>query len=207
LGRDQAWREFAVAQIPPVEKAIILDIATGTGDIALALAKTQPENTKIVGLDFSRPMLKIAQKKIYKRGLSNRIKLYLANALSLPFMADTVRGIIIAFGLRNFSDPGQGLLEMHRVIQPGGHLVILEFSHPNNYLFKRLYYLYFLKALPWIGGIISKNHKAYRYLTNSVQAFPYGEALREGLVRIGFRGVNYYPLTGGIAAVYTARKV
>jgi demethylmenaquinone methyltransferase/2-methoxy-6-polyprenyl-1,4-benzoquinol methylase len=92
------------------------------------------------------------------------------------------------------------------VIQPGGHLVILEFSNPKNYLFKRFYYLYFLKVLPWIGGIISKNYKAYHYLTESVLSFPYGEPLKERLVQGGFQEVTYYPLTGGIAAVYTAKK-
>lgn len=206
LGRDQAWRKFAVAQIPPMEKGVILDIAAGTGDIALALAKTQPENTKIIGLDFSIPMLKIAQKKIYKKGLSNRIKLSLANALSLPFMSETANAIIIAFGLRNLSDPGRGLIEMCRVIRPGGHLVILEFSNPKNYFFKKLYYLYFLRVLPWLGGIISQNRKAYQYLPESVLAFPYGDALREKLAQSGFQAVSYYPLTWGIAAVYTARK-
>lgn len=207
LGRDQAWRKYAVARIPAIEKGVILDIGAGTGDIALALAETQPESTTIIGLDFSRPMLKIAQEKIRKRGLSNRIKLSLANALSLPFMTETANAIIIAFGLRNLADPARGLIEMYRVMQPGGYLVILEFSNPENYLFKRLYYLYFLKVLPWLGGVVSKNRKAYHYLPESVLAFPYGEALKEKLEEGGFQGVTYYPLTGGIAAVYTAKKI
>jgi demethylmenaquinone methyltransferase/2-methoxy-6-polyprenyl-1,4-benzoquinol methylase len=206
LGRDQVWRRSAVSQIPLLENGIILDIATGTGDIALALARIQPKSTRIIGLDFSSPMLKIAYQKITKEGLDKQIKIALADALFLPLGTETVNAAIIAFGLRNFVDPAQGLAEIYRVIRPGGHLVILEFSIPKNYLFQRLYHIYFLKILPRLGGMVSKNHKAYHYLPESVLAFPQGNSLKERLMKNGFQEVHYYPLTGGIAMVYTARK-
>jgi len=206
LGQDQQWRRLAVKKIPLLERGIILDVATGTGDIALTLAHYQPPATSIIGMDFSGPMLDIARRKISKRGLNGRIKLVLADALSLPLADETVDAAIIAFGLRNLVHATQGLSEFYRVIKPGGYLVILEFGFPANPVFQRLYHFYFLRILPWIGGLISRNHRAYRYLPESVLAFPYADALEERLWEAGFQEAEHHKLTGGIALVYRARR-
>ncbi|MBI2876937.1 MAG: bifunctional demethylmenaquinone methyltransferase/2-methoxy-6-polyprenyl-1,4-benzoquinol methylase UbiE [Candidatus Tectomicrobia bacterium] len=205
LGIDRHWRTRAIQEIPPREQGLFLDIATGTGDVALALARHQPPSARIWGVDFSHEMLALARRKVARHRMEGRIHLQLGNALALPFRDGTFDAISIAFGLRNLSDLQRGLQEMCRVLCPGGKVVILEFCDPPGWLFRRLYYGYFCRILPVVGGVISGNGRAYRYLRDSVLAFPDPEWLQREIERAGFCEVGYRHLTGGIAAIHVGR--
>lgn len=198
---DQQWRKKALKAFDytPVH---LLDIATGTGDFALmAYAKLKPH--KITGIDIADNMLALARRKVPPH---LPIEFIHADAENLPFANNSIDAVTIAFGIRNFENLSKGLQEIYRVLQPDKKLVIIEFSMPRNPFIKNLYLLYFRYLLPSIGGIISGDYRAYRYLYESVQAFPYGQALKEILLQNGFREVCFYPLSFGIATVYIANK-
>jgi demethylmenaquinone methyltransferase/2-methoxy-6-polyprenyl-1,4-benzoquinol methylase len=182
----------------------ILDVATGTADLAIAAARLKPET--IVGIDLSEEMLRIARHKIARRGLEQLITLQHGDAEQLAFPDGSFDAVTVAFGIRNFSDLARGLRELHRVLTPGGISVILEFSQPRVFLIRQLYAWYSRTLIPRIGGLISRHREAYEYLPKTVHEFPDGEAMLSLLRSIGFCTAAAHPLTFGIATVYLAQK-
>ncbi len=183
----------------------ILDVATGTGDLALMLSRAMPE-ARITGADLSPGMLEIAARKVVRKNLGGRITLREADATALPFPNGGFDAVTVAFGVRNFERIGAGLAEMARVLRPGGKLYVLEFSMPSNKIIGNLYAFYFRKVLPWIGGVISGERQAYRYLQRSVEAFPYGDRFEGMLLEAGFLQAEQARWTGGLVTLYTATK-
>lgn len=204
---DRYWRWYTTRQVPPSGDAPILDLCTGTGDLALAYDRAAGGRVPIVGADFCHPMLVRAVAKTQKRHAAGRIRFLEADAQKLPFPDDHFQIATVAFGLRNVTDTDRGLAEMVRVTRPGGRVAILEFSQPRGRLFGRLYRFYFRQVLPRVGQMISRSKdNAYRYLPASVQEFPDGEALAERLRRQGLIDVRWQPLTFGIATLYVGTK-
>jgi len=206
FGIDRCWRRRAVRIISlshnNPEK--ILDIATGTGDLAIAALKLNPGH--ITGIDISRKMLEAGKEKIIRRGFSDKISLIEGDSEKINFGDSSFDVAMVAFGVRNFSDPLKGLSEMNRVLRPGGLVMILEFSRPSGAFFRQIYIFYFLRILPFIGKMFSKNRTAYRYLPESVMQFPDNEQFIDVVRKAGFTSVNQKKLTGGIASVYTGLK-
>ena len=200
---DYIWRKKSIKNINNNPNKI-LDIATGTADFAIMAAKYT--NAKIIGIDISKKMLSIGNKKIKKQKLSNRILLKLADAEQLPFKKNSFQAITSGFGVRNFESIDKGLSEMYRVLDSDGILVILEPSKPSKFPIKQLYNIYFTYILPLLGKIISKDKNAYRYLTNSVNAFPTKKIFLNKLKEIGFNKCKHIPLTFGIVSLYIAEK-
>ena len=205
FGRDYYWRKKAVQGLEGLE-GWILDIATGTGDVAIEIIHQNDHHRKVFGLDFSHPMIKKAQRKVLNKGLSQTITLSLGDALSLPFRDNTFRAAMIAFGLRNIEKKEQALSEMVRVIQKGGKMIILEFTFPQKGLMRRLYPIYFQRILPWVGGFISGDQGAYAYLPESVLHFASVENYEEIMKRAGLENVGSQSLTGGVASVISGIK-
>ena len=205
LGIDRRWRRFAVSQINFSENGRILDVATGTGDVALEIASRTPESVKIVGVDFSKEMVELGKAKVRNSPHAERITLEVAPCEAIPFAEESFDSVTIAFGIRNVVDRLQGLKEMQRVMKPEGRVVILEFSTPRSRIFKSLYYFYFLHVLPVIGGLFSQ-FSAYKYLPDSVLEFPSRDDFKALMVAAGFRNPRHHDLTGGIATVYVAEK-
>jgi len=205
LGIDRRWRRFAVRQLELQEGARILDIATGTGDVALEIAAQSPPSVEIVGEDFTQGMLVLGRDKVARSPYRGRIRLANASCEAIPHPEHTFDGLTIAFGIRNVIDRPLGLCEMFRVLKPGGRAVILEFSHPENRLFQNLYYLYFKHILPFIGGLLSKR-SAYQYLPDSVLEFPSRPDFEQMMREAGFEQVRSHALTGGIASVFVGTR-
>jgi demethylmenaquinone methyltransferase/2-methoxy-6-polyprenyl-1,4-benzoquinol methylase len=207
LNIDRYWRWRTTRLAPPSGSAPILDLCTGTGDLALAYDRAAGERLPIVGADFCHKMLVPAEEKTRRRHAAGRIQLVEADAQRLPFGDNVFQIAAVAFGLRNVTDTDRGLAEMVRVTQPGGRVAILEFSQPRHRLFGPVYRLYFRYILPGIGQLLSRSRdNAYRYLPASVMEFPDGEALAERLRRHGLTEVRWHPLTFGIATLYIGRK-
>ena len=203
LGMDNIWRKIAIKKLSN-NPATILDIATGTGDFAISASKYT--NATITGIDISQGMLDVGVEKINKKGLTDRIKLQLADSENLPFQDNSYDAITAGFGVRNFEDLNKGLSEMYRTLKPRGILVILEPSEPTHFPLKQFYKLYFHHILPFIGGLISKDKNAYTYLPDSVSAFPSGNNFLTELVKVGFKECKHIPLTFGIVSLYIAIK-
>lgn len=203
LGMDNIWRKIAIKKLTNNPKTI-LDIATGTGDFAVSAAKYT--DAKITGIDISQGMLDVGIEKIRKKNLSKRISLQLADSERLPFNDNKFDAITAGFGVRNFENLKKGLLEIRRVLNKDGIVVILEPSTPNNFPLKQLYKLYFHHVLPTIGAWISKDKSAYSYLPESVDAFPSGKKFIEELRNVGFKNCKHIPLTFGIVSLYIAIK-
>lgn len=207
LGIDRAWRRRTVELVPPEGDAPILDICTGTADLALAYWRKTREATPIIGADFCRPMLAIGREKLYRVGASHRVRLVEADALHLPFFADTFQIVCVAFGLRNLADTDAGLKEMARVCQPGGRVAVLEFAKPRRWPLRTVYNLYFHQVLPRVGQSLARNDKAaYRYLPDTVEQFPQGEALLERMRAAGLTATRCQTFTFGVAALSIGRK-
>ncbi len=207
LNIDRYWRWRTTRLVPPRGTAPILDLCTGTGDLALAYDRAARGTAPVVGADFCHEMLLRAGAKTSKCGADPRIRFLEADAQHLPFPADTFQIATVAFGLRNVTDTDRGIAEMVRVTQPGGRVAILEFSQPRGRLFGALYRFYFRTVLPWVGQMISRSQDdAYRYLPASVMEFPDGEALAERLRRHGLTEVRWLPFTFGIATLYVGTK-
>ncbi len=204
LGIDNIWRKKAVQTLAAVKPRIVLDVATGTGDLALAALRLNPE--KIIGVDISEGMLDVGRKKISDRHLSDKIEMLLADSENLPFKENKFDAVTVGFGVRNFENLERGLSEIWRVLRPGGMLVVLEFSKPRPGLFGKLYVFYFKHVLPRIGRWLSRDTSAYSYLPESVEAFPHGKAFENILTKVGFNEVTCRPLTFGISSIYIARK-
>jgi len=205
LGIDTIWRRRAIAQLKGDRPKHILDVATGTADVALEMAGRLPAE-RIVGLDISDQMLDVGRRKVRKKGLEERIELMVGDSENLPFANNTFDAITVAFGVRNFEHLEKGLQEMQRVLKPGGKLVVLEFSKPRLFPFKQLYDFYFRNILPAVGKITSKDPRAYRYLYESVQAFPERERFTDILTKTGYKSNQCIPLTLGICSIYTGVK-
>jgi demethylmenaquinone methyltransferase/2-methoxy-6-polyprenyl-1,4-benzoquinol methylase len=207
LNVDHYWRWRTTRLVPPVGDAPILDLCTGTGDLALAYDRAAGGRVPVVGADFCREMLVRARDKTRRRRAGGRVRYLEADAQRLPFPEGHFQITTVAFGLRNVTDTDRGLAEMVRVTRPGGRVAVLEFSQPRGRLFGRLYRFYFRRVLPLIGQAISRSKdNAYRYLPASVQEFPEGAALAERMRHHGLRDVRWHPLTFGIATLYVGRK-
>jgi demethylmenaquinone methyltransferase/2-methoxy-6-polyprenyl-1,4-benzoquinol methylase len=205
LGTDVYWRSRTVRKVRPQGTAPILDLCTGTGDLAFAYARVAGVETQVVGADFCRPMLAIGRRKALRRGKG--LAFVEADSQRLPFADDVFQIVSVAFGLRNIHDTDGGLREMLRVCQKGGRIVILEFSLPRLQPVRLVYGLYFRHVLPRVGQWLARNRQdAYEYLPASVEEFPAGEALAERVRRAGASEVAYYPLTLGVATLYVGTK-
>ncbi|MDQ1256202.1 MAG: demethylmenaquinone methyltransferase / 2-methoxy-6-polyprenyl,4-benzoquinol methylase [Candidatus Hydrogenedentes bacterium] len=201
--RDVAWRRRLAGALPEGGALRVLDLATGTGDVLLEVAHACPGMRLGVGLDPAGAMLERARPKIADHA---RLRLVRGDAMRIPAADSSFDAVTIAFGIRNVSGVETALAEMYRVLRPGGRVLILEFSLPGNVVLRAAYLLYFRHVLPRIGGLVSGDPAAYRYLNTSVETFPYGEAFCRLLRDAGFTEVRAFPLSGGIAALYRADK-
>ena len=204
FGIDIKWRKKVVELVAKQNPKTILDIATGTGDLAINLAETNAQ--EIIGLDISEGMLEVGKKKIKKKQLSNKIKMVVGDSEQLPFDDNTFDAITVAFGIRNFENLDKGLSEILRVLKRNGIFVILETSVPTKAPFKQGYNLYTKRIMPLIGKLFSKDKMAYSYLSESASVFPYGKALNNILTKIGFINATALPQTFGVATIYLASK-
>lgn len=202
LGIDKGWRKKAIAEIAKVQPKNILDVATGTGDLAIAASKLNPD--KIIGIDIAAQMLDVGRQKLKEKGLDELITMQVGDSEALPFADNSFDAITCAYGVRNFEHLEAGLKEMSRVLRPDGKLAILEFSHPKKFPVKQGYQFYFKYILPTLGKLVSKHSTAYSYLPESVMAFPEGDRFCEILAQCGFKEPKARPLTFGITTLYTA---
>ena len=204
LGIDVSWRKKVVKLVGENNPKQILDIATGTGDLALMMAQLNPE--KIVGLDISSGMLEVGEQKVARANLSNKIEMIVGDSENIPFNDNTFDAITVSFGVRNFENLDKGLTEIFRVLKPGGKFVVLETSNPTKFPFKQGYKFYTNFILPVIGKIFSKDKVAYSYLSESANSFPFGEVFNNILQKNGFKNAKNLPVTFGVASIYTALK-
>jgi demethylmenaquinone methyltransferase/2-methoxy-6-polyprenyl-1,4-benzoquinol methylase len=204
MGIDKAWRRRLIRLMGEDKPLKILDLATGTADLAIAAMKLNPE--KITGTDISDEMLAVGREKVKKLGLEEKITLLKADSENLPFDDHSFDAAMVAYGVRNYENLPKGLSEMHRVLKPGSKAFILEFSRPVLFPVKQLFALYFKYILPLIGRMISKNNSAYTYLPESVKVFPQGEEFKAYLQQAGFTKVSYHSLSLGITMLYIGVK-
>ncbi|MEC4115011.1 bifunctional demethylmenaquinone methyltransferase/2-methoxy-6-polyprenyl-1,4-benzoquinol methylase UbiE [Myroides pelagicus] len=204
LGTDQGWRRKVLKMVSDTNPESILDIATGTGDLAILLSKSNAH--KITGLDLSAGMLEVGRQKVKALNLDKRIELVQGDSENLPFDDNSFDAITVGFGIRNFETLEKGLSEILRVLKPGGIFVILETSVPTKFPFKQGYFFYTQNILPFMGKMFSKDKKAYQYLSDSAKNFPFGENLNNILRKVGFKEVKHYPQTMGIATIYSSSK-
>lgn len=205
LGIDVGWRKKTVRSVARYQPRLVLDVATGTADLAMALAKGCP-GAQVEGADISAGMLDVGRQKVAQRGLANRVQLILGDGEMLPFEDNRFDAVTVAFGVRNFENLQAGLVDMLRVLKPGAPLAVLEFSQPTRQPFRAFYFFYFKHILPRIGKWVSRDSAAYTYLPASVEAFPYGQAFLDELSKAGYRKGYARPLTFGIATLYLAEK-
>ncbi|MDT8402015.1 MAG: bifunctional demethylmenaquinone methyltransferase/2-methoxy-6-polyprenyl-1,4-benzoquinol methylase UbiE [Bacteroidales bacterium] len=202
FGTDLQWRRKAINEIAiRISPERILDIATGTCDLAIESLRLKPE--KVTAIDISQRMLEEGRKKLYRKKLNGRIELMIGDSEQLPFNDSSYDAVMVSFGIRNFEDRGKGLSEMYRVLRVGGVVMILEFSMPLKFPFKQIYGFYFHKILPFFGALFSKDKAAYHYLPDSVSAFPEGENFLKLMESKGFRDLKQRRLSGGVATIYT----
>ncbi|MBO9583407.1 MAG: bifunctional demethylmenaquinone methyltransferase/2-methoxy-6-polyprenyl-1,4-benzoquinol methylase UbiE [Flavobacterium sp.] len=204
FGIDVKWRKKVLKIVSDKKPKVILDIATGTGDLAILMSQTNAE--KIIGLDISAGMLEVGKKKVEEKNLSNIIELVLGDSENMPFEDNYFDAITVGFGVRNFENLEKGFAEILRVLKPNGVFVILETSVPDKFPYKQGYNFYSKNILPLIGKLFSKDNDAYGYLSESAAAFPYGEALNNILRKTGFIDVVAMPQTFGVATIYSASK-
>lgn len=204
-GIDISWRKKAIQRLENIHPQKILDVATGTGDVAL-MAYKMLHPQQIIGIDISEGMLKVGQEKIDKQGLSAFITLQKGDSENLPFEDNSFDAITVAFGVRNFQHLEKGIDEMYRVLRPGGKLIVIEFSRPKNKLVKFGYELYMKRITPNVGKAISKNKEAYEYLNVSALKFPERNDFIKVLNRSGFKNTLYKPMTMGICCIYEGVK-
>jgi demethylmenaquinone methyltransferase/2-methoxy-6-polyprenyl-1,4-benzoquinol methylase len=203
-GADLYWRRRAIEHLKGLHAQNILDVATGTADLAIAALRLGP--LRVTGVDIAEEMLRLGREKLDRRGLLGAVSLGRAAAEHLPFAGETFDAVMVAFGARNFEDLPGGLREMHRVLRPGGKVLVLEFSRPRLFPFKQVYFLYFTRILPLVGMAISRNDRAYAYLPETVLRFPEGAEFLSLMEAAGFACVSEERLTMGIATVYTGIK-
>jgi demethylmenaquinone methyltransferase/2-methoxy-6-polyprenyl-1,4-benzoquinol methylase len=203
-GSDKRWRRKTIRLLKPFSPGQILDIATGTGDLALEALSLNPEH--ITGVDISEEMMKIAEKKILQKKVQDKISFQQAASENLPFPNVSFDAVTVAFGVRNFNDLEKGLSEIYRVLKKGGAAAILEFSVPTAFPMKQAYLFYFKRILPLIGKIVSKNSMAYTYLPETVLSFPQGKTFCNMLEKQGFSKTSFKRLSAGICSIYLAEK-
>ena len=204
-GIDVGWRKKAIKELKSINPKIVLDVATGTGDVAILTHKIlKPE--RIIGIDISDGMLELGREKIDKLQLQNTIELQNGDSENIKFEDNYFDAVTVAFGVRNFENLEQGLREIRRVLKPGGKLVVLEFSRPKQTLFKGLYTFYMEMIAPGFVTVFSKNKKAYKYLNDSVRKFPEGQDFTNILNHAGFSHTYHKPLTFGICSIYCGNK-
>lgn len=207
LGIHTYWKRRVVqaARIP--EKGVILDIASGTGDIAIKLARKGKAGTKVISSDLNLEMLKVAAEKIKKKGMSEKVSVVQGNAEKMQFQDNAIDLITVGFGVRNFNNLQAGLHEIYRILKPGGQFICLEFSKPTGFFWRKIYDFYSFIFLPRIGQWVSKDQTGvYQYLPDSIRKFPDQEAFKEMMAREGFRNIDYRNLTGGIVAIHVGFK-
>lgn len=204
FGIDRKWRKKLVGLLAPYHPDDILDVATGTGDLAISLSTLEPR--KIIGIDISDKMLEVGRRKISEAGLEKKITFRSGDAEKIPFSDQTFDAITVAFGVRNFEDLSLGLREMKRVLRPGGIMMILEFSQPSSFPMKQAYHFYSRFFIPLIGRKVSRHPEAYQYLPDSVAKFPSGKNFLDILSGLGLRNLRHYRLSMGIASIYMAEK-
>jgi len=204
LGIDKVWRKKAIRILSEYRSENLLDVATGTGDFAVAASKLKPN--KIIGFDISEQMLAVGRTKVKRLGLDQMIEFRKGDSEAMPFQNEQFDAITVAFGVRNFENLEGGLLEFHRVLKPEGVVIILEFSKPKHFPMKQFYLFYFFRILPFIGRMVSKDSSAYSYLPESVMAFPDDQKFLSVLQKIGFSRTKQKRLTFGIATIYIAQK-
>ena len=203
-GIDIKWRKNVVALLLPKKPRKILDVATGTGDLAVALSQTQAK--EIVGIDISKGMLDIGKKKVKKSHWAKNIRMEIGDSENIDYPANYFDAVTVAFGVRNFENLDKGLLEILRVLRPGGNLVILETAVPQKFPLRQFYRLYTHFVMPVVGWFFSKDKSAYQYLSDSANAFPFGEAFNNILKKNGFINTTHTPVTFGVATIYSASK-
>jgi len=204
FGIDQSWRKKVIKMVCEAKAKSVVDIATGTGDLAIALAKAKIE--KVVGIDISKGMLGVGRQKIKAQHLAEKIDMVQADSENLPYDDNSFDAATVAFGVRNFENLDKGLSEIYRVLKPGGLFVILETSNPTKFPFKQGYFVYTKYILPAIGKLFSKDKSAYKYLSESASVFPFGQAFNNILKKNGFINVKHYPQTFGVSTIYKASK-
>ncbi|MGV0828643.1 bifunctional demethylmenaquinone methyltransferase/2-methoxy-6-polyprenyl-1,4-benzoquinol methylase UbiE [Empedobacter brevis] len=204
MGIDIQWRKDVIKMVKASNPQTILDIATGTGDLAIMMGKNT--DAKITGLDLSAGMLEVGRKKVKEAGLENRIEMVQGDSENLPFLDNTFDCATVSFGVRNFENLEKGLAEINRILKPGGTFIILEFSYPTAFPMKQLYTFYSKNILPAIGKMVSKDQSAYTYLPDSVRAFPHGEEMKNILKSVNFTQPIDKKLTFGIASIYKSIK-
>ena len=204
FGIDIKWRKKVVALVKQNTPQRVLDIATGTGDLAIQLSETGA--TEIIGLDISKGMLEVGREKVAAKHLNNTVSMVVGDSEALPFKTSSVDGITVAFGVRNFENLEKGLSEILRTLKPKGTFVILETSVPSKFPYKQGYSIYTKYLMPLIGKLFSKDKQAYSYLSESANIFPHGEALNNILRKVGFIEVTHLPQTFGSATIYKASK-
>ena len=204
-GIDINWRKKAIAQLKELKPKTVLDVATGTADVALMTYKAL-KPAKIIGIDISDGMLELGRKKIEKQGLQQVIELFNGDSEKINYPDNSFDAVTVAFGVRNFQNLEQGLQEMLRVLKPGGKLVVLEFSKPKQTAFKGLYNFYMKTVAPKAGSMFAHNKDAYQYLNDSVQAFPEREQFTEVMKQTGYTNIYFKTLTMGICCIYCGSK-
>lgn len=205
LGIDRLWRNRAIDSLRPYSPQTILDIATGTGDFAILAAKRlKPQS--VVGADISEEMMEIARRKVNQAELEKVIAFKREDCMHLTFGDGTFDAVTVAYGARNFENLDKGLEEIRRVLRPGGHLLLLELASPKSFPMKQLFWIYSHCVIPTLGLLFSRDTKAYKYLTDSVHAFPQGEVMEKILKRNGYKNVTWRRLTFGICTMYIASK-
>ncbi len=204
FGIDISWRQKVLKLVAEQKPNSVLDIATGTGDLAILMAQTSAK--KIVGIDISKGMIDVGHKKIKEQNLTKKITFQIADSENLPFQDNSFDAITVAFGIRNFENLEKGLSEIYRVLSPNGIFVVLETSNPIKFPFKQGYFLYSKYILPAIGRLFSKDKVAYQYLSESASKFPFGKAMHNIFAKIGFINIQILPQTFGVATIYHARK-
>ena len=203
-GIDIKWRKNVVSMLIEKQPEKILDVATGTGDLAIALLQTKA--TEIIGIDISEGMLDIGKQKVRNNQWDQKIKMQIGDSENIDYPDDYFDAATVAFGVRNFENLDKGLSEILRVLRPGGDLIILETAVPNNYLLLQFYHLYTQFIMPVIGNLFSKDKSAYQYLSDSAAAFPFGKAFNNILAKNGFIEIEDIPQTLGVASIYRAQK-
>lgn len=205
FGVDRIWRRAAINSLKPYNPQEILDVATGTGDFAILTAK-KLKPRKLIGIDISHGMIEVGLKKVTKEGLDKTITLQTDDCMHLSFPDNSFDAVTVAYGVRNFENLDCGLKEMHRVLRPGGRLVIIELSVPSKFPMKQLFSIYSKIAFPFIGKLVSHDDNAYKYLPATMKAFPHGPEMKEILIRTGFNNPLYNDFLLGINTLYTAEK-
>ena len=204
LGIDRSWRRTALKWLRPHRPALVLDVATGTGDFAIQACRMLP-SASLTGVDLSEGMMQVGRRKVEQAGLAARIDFQREDCEALTFADASFDAVTVAFGIRNFEHLDRGLREMCRVLRPGGHLVILELSTPDRFPMKQLYRIY-SRLIPLMGRLVSHDRSAYTYLPQSIRAFPQGEVMSESIRRAGFSDVRFRRLTFGVCTLYMATK-